>query len=202
MLTKTEQVWRHLLVGSLERGRFRYPSVTAVARDLDLGGSTVHRALQRPLEMGAVRVRSGRGLRVIDPYRLLFLWAGHRNLRADVVSERTVSLPAPEVEQLLPGARFVLGGFGAVVARQGGNFIAAYDRVVCYGDPADLPTALGEAPIGETTVVVLQPDRLLHRYGRVTPLAQAYVDLFNLPGWPAARFVSALTSEIIGAGVA
>lgn len=202
MLTKTEQVWRHLLVGSLERGHSRYPSVSAVARGLDLGVSTVHRALQRPLEMDVIRVGSGRPLRVIDPHRLLLLWAGHRNLRADVVSERKVSLPAPEVERLLPATGFVLGGFGAIVAHRGGNFIAGYDRVVCYGDPADLPATVTKAAIGATTVMVLEPDPLLHRYGAVTPLAQAFVDLFNLPGWPASRFVSALTSEIMGAGVA
>lgn len=201
-MTKTEQVWRHLLVASLERGLGRHKSVSALARELDLGITTVHRALQRPVEMGIVRVRSGRGLRVIDSYRLLFLWAGHRNLRADVVSERRVALPATEVELLLPSAHFVLGGFGAVVAHQGGNFIAGYDRVLCYGDPADLPTAVSEIPAGETTVMILQPDPLLHRYGQVTPLAQAFVDLFNLPGWPAARFVSTLTSEFMSAGVA
>jgi hypothetical protein len=43
-----------------------------------------------------------------------------------------------------------------------------------------------------TEVLVADPDPLLARYGRVTPLSQAYADLFSLPGWQAARFVDEL----------
>lgn len=202
MLSKTEQVWRHLLVASFEHGQNRHRSASGVARELGFGVSTVHRALVRPVEMGAVRIRSGNGMRVIDPYRLLLLWVGNRNLRADLLAERTAALPAPEVERLLPTDRFVLGGFGAVVAHQGGNLISGYDRVLCYGNPGDVPTAIRDAVPGETTIMVLDPDPLLRRYGRVTPLAQAFVDLCNVPGWPAARFVSVLTAGLLDAGVA
>jgi hypothetical protein len=86
----------------------------------------------------------------------------------------------------------ILGGFGAVVAHQGGvNRIADYTTVLFYGDPQldDLPVA----PPGEgTEVLVAEPDRILGRYGRVTPFSQAYADLFSLPGWQAARFVEEL----------
>lgn len=201
MLSKTEQVWRHLLAASLF-GKHRHASLTALAAELGLGVSTVHRALQRPAEMGAVRVRGRGGVRVIDPGRLLLLWAGHRNLRGDLGAEYTVALPAPEVERLLPIDRFVLGGFGAVVSHEGGNFVSGYDRVLCYGDPRDLPSSVREAPPGETSIMVLEPDPLLERYGRVTPLSQAYVDLFNVPGWPAARFVSTLNARILDVGAA
>jgi hypothetical protein len=44
---------------------------------------------------------------------------------------------------------------------------------------------------------VLEPDPLLARYGRVTPLTQAWVDLFNLPGWQAARFVHHLLPRVV-----
>lgn len=202
-MTKREQVWRHLLAARFEGGTRRHASLTSLAGDLGFGVSTVHKALQRPAEMGAVRIRGAGGVRVIDPDRLLLLWAGTRNLRGDLLAERSVALPAPGVERLLPVDRFTLGGFGAVVAHQGGNFISGYDRVLCYGDPRDLPSSLGEeAPTGGTVVMVLEPDPLLDRYGRVTPLPQAYVDLFNIPGWPAARFVSALNARILDLGAA
>ncbi|MBI4729990.1 MAG: hypothetical protein HY775_10920 [Acidobacteria bacterium] len=89
-----------------------------------------------------------------------------------------------------------------VVAYQRGNFISGYDRVLCYGSPEDLPAPLQEAVPGDTTIMVLDPDPLLRRYGAVTPLAQAFVDLCNVPGWAAARFVSALTVGMLDAGVA
>lgn len=197
MLTKTEQVWRHLLVASFELGKQRHDSLTALAADLGFGVSTVHKALQRPAEMGTVQIRRSGGVRLIDPGRLLLLWAGHRNLKSDLLEEVTVGLAAPEVESRLPTRRFVLGGFGAVVSHEGGNFVSGYDRVLCYGDPRDLPARVQRSRLGETVILVLDPDPLLKRYGRVTPLPQAYVDLFNTPGWPAARFVAALNARMI-----
>jgi hypothetical protein len=40
------------------------------------------------------------------------------------------------------------------------------------------------------------PDPWLGRYGPVVPLCQAFVDLFNTPGWPAARFTESLIGEL------
>ncbi len=197
MLSKTEQVWRHLLVANSERGERRQPSLTALANDLGFGVSTVHKALQRPAEMGVIQIKGGGGLRLLDPTRLLLLWAGHRNLERDVLKEFRVSLPATDVERRLPAKRFVLGGFGAVVAQKGANYISDYDRVLCYGDPNDIPPAIAEEAHGSTFVVVLEPDPLLEKFGKVTPISQACVDLFNSPGWPAARFVSTLISEMV-----
>lgn len=197
MLTKTEIVWRHLLVASLERSVSRHSSVTALAGELGLGISTVHKALQRPATMGAVRIQGSGGVRVLDPGRLLLLWAGNRNLQRDLVFEAAIDLPAPVIERMLPSDRFILGGFGAVVAHERGNRISDYDRVICYGAPDDLPDGVRKASAGAITVTVLEPDPVLATYGRVTPLAQAYADLFNTPGWPAERFVSFLSSRIL-----
>lgn len=197
MLSKTEQVWRHLLVTSFEFGNRRHASLGALADDLGLGVSTVHKALQRPAGIGAVQVRGGGGVRLIDPGRLLLLWAGKRNLPRDLLAEHNVALTAPAVELMLPSDRFVLGGFGAVVFHEKGNYVSGYDRVICYGDPRDLPRSVREAPPGPTRVMVVDPDPLLARDGKVTSLPQAYVDLFNVPGWPAARFVSALNASML-----
>jgi hypothetical protein len=90
----------------------------------------------------------------------------------------------------------VLGGFGAVIAHLGVNRIADYNRVLFYGDP-QLPR-LPRAPEGEGTEVwVAEPDAWLARYGRVTPFAQAYADLFSMPGWQAARFVEQLDPKAV-----
>ena len=44
-----------------------------------------------------------------------------------------------------------------------------------------------------------EPDAWLDRYGRVTPLAQAYADLFSMPGWQAARFIEYLDARMVAA---
>ena len=90
----------------------------------------------------------------------------------------------------------VLGGFGAVIAHLGVNRVADYTRVLFYGDPK-LPR-LRAAPRGKgPRCGWLSPIAWLSRYGRVTPLAQAYADLFSMPGWQAARFIEQLDPKTV-----
>lgn len=201
MLSKTGQVWRHLLVGTSDEGQRRWDSVSALAGELRLGVSTVHRALVYPAEIGAVAVRSSGGLRVLDPGRLLMVWAGRRRLSADVMKRFLVGAAAPEVERAITSGHAVLGGFGAMVASMGANTTADYGTVLVYGDPKlrRLPAVRDGGR--RTEVVVLQPDPLLDRYGSTTPLVQAWVDLFNLPGWQAARFVHQLMPFLVAGAV-
>ncbi|MGH9231204.1 MAG: hypothetical protein ACRD07_21175 [Acidimicrobiales bacterium] len=199
MLSKTEQVWRHLTAGAIQKGRRRWPSVTGLAGELGMGVSTVHRALSHPAEIGAVDVLPGGGVRVVDPGRLLMVWAGQRRLRRDIVDRFHHPGSAPVVERMIGNRAAVLGGFGAVVAHLGGNTIADYETVVVYGEPGITQRRrVVEPDLGRVTeVVVLDPDPLLARYGRVTPLTHAWVDLFNLPGWQAARFVHHLLPRLV-----
>jgi len=192
----TEVVWRELLAQEELTGRRRYASLASVAAEMGLPVSTVHRALQRPMAISAMTRRPGGGFSLVDPLRLLLLWAGHRDMAGDLALRRDIRAPAVEVERQLPEG-FLLSGFGAVVARRGGNRVSDYDRVVCYGDPAHLPGAWPVAEGGGSTVLeVHTPDPWLGRYGPVVPFCQAFVDLFNTPGWPAARFIESLIGEL------
>ncbi|HVA05633.1 MAG TPA: hypothetical protein VNG12_02715, partial [Acidimicrobiales bacterium] len=145
---------------------------------------------------GAVDVGLIDGLQVLDPARLLMLLAGHRHIQRDVVRRFWVAAPAAEVEAAASSKRVVLGGFGAVVAHVGVNRIADYTRVLFYGEPR--LSKMHASVEGEGTEVwVAEPDAWLGRYGRVTPLAQAYADLFSMPGWQAARFVELLDPKTV-----
>lgn len=197
MLSTVHVVWRHLLVGARE-GRRRWSSVSALAGELGAAVSTTHRSLAHPVEIGAVGVTPMEGLVVLDPYRLLLLLAAHRHLHRDVVRRVRVAAPVAEVEAVATDDGTVLGGFTAVVAHAGANRIADYQTVLVYGDPS-----LGQfpaAPTGQgTEILVVDADPWLGRYGQVTPFAQAFADLFCLPGWQAARFVDQLDAREVAA---
>ncbi|HLN15360.1 MAG TPA: hypothetical protein VK277_01290 [Acidimicrobiales bacterium] len=190
MMPVIEVVWRHLL-GNAKEGRRRWPSITALAAELRLATSTTHRSLAHPVEIGAIEVGSIDGLQVLDPARLLLLLAAHRHVQRDVARRFWVAASAADVEAAAISRQVVLGGFGAVIARLGTNRIADYTRVLFYGEPKlrGLATA---APGEGTEVWVAEPDAWLERYGRTTPLAHAYADLFSMPGWQAARFIEHL----------
>ena len=195
MMPIIEVVWRHLLV-SARNGQRQWSSVTALADDLGLATSTTHRLLAHPIEIGAVEVSSIDGLVVLDPARLLILLAAHRHVQRDLVLRSWVALPTAGVEAAATSQKVILGGFGAVVAHLGMNRIADYSRVLFYGDPKLPPDIV--CPEGEGTEVwVVEQDAWMSRYGRVTPLVQAYADLFSMPGWQAARFIEHLDPKMV-----
>jgi hypothetical protein len=192
-----EVVWRHLLVQSAV-GRRRYDGLADLATELDLGVSTIHAALRHPVEIGAVDISRRAGVRVLDPARVLTLYAAHRHVRRDVIDERMVDLPAENVEREL-AAQFgvILGGFRALVDHAGGvNRVADYSTVLLYGTP-DLNGLAPATSNVATKVLVLEADRWLANYGSITPAAQAYADLFSLPGWQAQRFLEATNVQDI-----
>lgn len=192
MITKTEMVWRHLLVGAFDEER-RRSSIAELSRELGLASTTIHRALERPRAIGAV-LGSASGLRVLDPRRLLLLWAATRNLQGDIVYSTRVRRSATEIEARLPPSA-IPTAFTAFVRHEGRNLVADYDHVVVYGNGSELQRRFHSAR-GEPNLLGLEPDPLLQRYGTVVPRCQVYVDLFSLPGWQAQRFLNALDKEL------
>lgn len=204
MLSQTEIVWRYLLTDAYEADNRSWPSATHIADELGFPLSTTARALQRPLSIGAL-VRGGTGrLILVNPGRLLVVWAGWRSIQKDMLHQVNLSCSAPLVEQCVADAGAIVGGFGAAVYAWGVNAVCMYDTPICYGDPMTILPALDklEQDGYTSTLSILQPDALLARWAPRTPLSQAYVDLVNWPGWPAGKFIAALNDQLLEHNVA
>lgn len=193
MISKTEVVWRHLLVSAWDDNR-RRSSVSELSRELELAASTVHQALERPRSIGAVRGGAS-GIRVLDPRRLQLLWAARRDLERDIVYSTRVAFPVREIEARLP-ASAIPTAYTGFVRHEGVNVIADYEQVVVYGSATEMRRRFPQRR-GQPNLVVLEPDPLLQRYGSVAPRCQVYADLFNLPTWQAQRFLEALDRQLL-----
>ena len=193
MISRTEMVWRHLLVAAFDNG-IRRSSLTHLSAELDLPLSTVHKALVRPRAIGAVR-GSASGLRVLDPKRLLLMWAGLRALDGDIVYATKVPMAVNEIEARLPISA-IPTAYTAFIQHEGRNLVADYEQVVVYADGNEVRRRFPPRR-GEANLLVLEPDPLLSRYGKVTPRCQVYADLFSLPTWQAQRFLEALDRELL-----
>lgn len=185
-------VWRHLLVAAFDQG-IRRSSLTQLSAELELPVSTIHKALQRPRAIGAVR-GSASGLRVLDPRRLQIMWAAMRDLNADVVYATRVPMAMTEIEAGLPESA-IPTAYTAFARHQGGNVIADFEQVVAYADGNEVKRRFPRRR-GQPNLLILAPDPLLPRYGRVAPRCQVYADLFNLPTWQAQRFLEALDHQL------
>lgn len=193
MISKTEAIWRHLLVSAWDENR-RRSSVSELSRELELPTSTVHQALERPRSIGAVRGNAS-GIRVLDPRRLQLLWAARRDFERDIVYSTRIALPVGEIEARLPESA-IPTAYTAFVRHEGVNLIADYEEVVVYGSAAEMRRRFPQRR-GQPNLFVLEPDPLLPRYGSVAPRCQVYADLFNLPTWQAQRFLDALDRQLL-----
>lgn len=191
MISRTEAVWRHLLVGALDRGE-RRTSITQLSDQLGMPVSSIHAALERPRSIGAVRGTAA-GIRVLDPKRLQRLWAARRDLARDITYATRVPLAVAEIEARLPEDA-IPTAYAAFVALAGRNLVADYEQVVVYADVEQIKRRFG-ARRGEPNLICIEPDPLLRRYGQVAPWPQVYADLFNLPSWQAQRFLDVLDRE-------
>jgi hypothetical protein len=197
-MSTTQVVWREMLAAA-RGGRRRWPSVSGLAGELGVPVSTAHRSLAHPVEIGAVEVSPMEGLVLLDPYRLLLLLAAHRHLQRDIVRATRLAAPVAAVEGAIHAQpACVLGGFSAAVAHAGGNRVADYETVLVYGTPV-LETFEPAGAGGGTELLVADGDPWVGRHGRVTTYAQAWADLFCLPGWQAARFVDQLDPKEVAA---
>ncbi len=193
MISRTEMVWRHLLVAALDLG-IRRSSLTELSVELDLPVSTIHKALERPRAIGAVRGNAS-GLRVLDPKRLQLMWAAQRDLNKDILYATRVPMTVNEMEARLPVSA-IPTAYTAFVLHEGRNLVADYEQVVVYADANEVRRQFPSRR-GEANLLVLEADPLLSRYGRVAPRCQVYADLFNLPTWQAQRFLEALDGKLL-----
>lgn len=193
-MTGKEQIWRWILGRYLEAGETHWQQVM-VAQVLNLSPSTVHAALQVPRRSGAIRV-GGRGFELVDWRKLLTIWAVYRNLDADTLALWSLDLPASEVEgRMLPEARFS----GPSAFKFAYGFVPAdYDEVVVYLDrllleelKARFQGALRRR--GATELRVLAPDPHLPAS---VPMAQVYVDLWQMHPWWTAEFLRELEERL------
>jgi len=191
-MKKIEIIWRELLYQAIEKGHRQFTQ-KGLAEKFNFSTSTVFQALKTPRKMGAVRV-TGRFFVLEDPEKLLYHWASIRDLEGDVIFSTRVELPVLEIEgRMPPDATF--GGYSSA-GQQLAEPPADYDKVYVYSQ--NLETIKGRFGFqkGRENLIVLKPDEFLTDYGQTTTLAQAFVDLWNLPEWYAREFTSALKKKI------
>lgn len=122
------------------------------------------------------------------------MWAAMRDLNADVVYATRVPMAMTEIEAGLPESA-IPTAYTAFARHQGGNVIADFEQVVAYADGNEVKRRFPRRR-GQPNLLILAPDPLLPRYGRVAPRCQVYADLFNLPTWQAQRFLEALDHQL------
>lgn len=191
-MKKIEIIWRELLFQAIEKKNRQFTQ-KEVAEKFGFSTSTVFQALKIPRKMGAVRV-TGRFFILEDPEKLLYHWACVRNLGKDIILKGKVNAPVLEIEGRMP-PDIIFGGFTAAKWLLGES-PADYDKVYIYAKNTQSINERFKFEKGKENLIVLKTDPFLSIYGQITPIAQVFVDLWNLSEWYAKEFVKVLKEKI------
>lgn len=194
-MTKKEIIWREILFQAMENKKTEFTQ-KELAQKYGFSLSTVFNALNFPRNSDIIEVK-GRGFNVQDVEKFLYLWATFRKLKKEIIYQTNVSKSVQTIEgEMPPGAIF--GAFSAFVKKYK-EAPADYDKVYIYIEQNDLKDLKARFPSkkGYPNLIVSAADPWLKTFGKITPDAQTFVDLWNLPEWYAKDFLNTLKEKIL-----
>lgn len=193
-MLKKEIIWREILNNALT-GVYG-GTQKEIAQKYRFSLSTVFNALNVPRQIGAIS-SGGKGFKVINTEKLLYLWATLRNLKKDIIYQTNVSKSIREIEGEMP-PEALFGAFSAFKMRYK-EIPADYDKIYIYIEKENLDKIKNRFPEnkGYNNIVVLTADPWLKNFGETIPDCQTFVDLWNLTEWYAKDYWEALKQKII-----
>lgn len=193
-MTKKEILWREILFQTLEKKKTEFTQ-KELAQKYGFSLSTVFNALKTPRNSGVIEVR-GRGFKVQDVEKFLYLWATFRQLKKDIIYQTKSLKSVQEIEGDMPPG-VIFGAFSAFFKKYK-EAPADYDKVYIYSSQNQLKEIKKRFPCqkGYPDLIILAADSWLSRFGKLTPDVQTFVDLWNLPDWYAKDFLEALKKKM------
>lgn len=188
-MKKKEWVYREILYKTMERGE-RFFTQKGIAERCGMSIGNVNKALIPLEEMNAIE-KKPKGFRVINVKKALLYWASIRRLGADRKAQINVRKTVAEIEREMPPVKFT--AYSGYKLRFG-EAPSDYSEVVVYGDEDEIKRRF-KTSTGRPNIIVLKPDPHLSKFKEV-PLAQIFVDLWNLDTWYAEEFLKALERRI------
>ena len=191
-MKKTEQIYRQILTEAIENKKYKFTQLE-LSKPLKVSLSTVNNAI-KPLEnIGAVDVKK-RGFNIRDLKKILVFWATKRNLAKDIVYQTNANLAVSQIEKNLPSDA-VYTAYSGYKFRFN-DVPADYSEVIVYADNFDEIKSRFPQRKGHINLIVLKKNKNMIVKNNIAPLAQIYVDLWNLGTWYAKEFLKALEEKI------
>lgn len=196
-MKKIETIWHHLLWEALEHKKFHHTQ-QELAREFGYSLSTVHLAIIKAANIGAVRI-GPKSLALQNAKKLLYYWASVRNLARSISYSTYYEGPIIKTQgELPPGG--IYGGYTAakhILA----TAPADYDKIYYYClSPEDFKTRFPPNHKYPDNIFALSLPGIKEytaRYpGGITSLPHTFVDIWNMADWFAADFIAALEEKI------
>lgn len=194
-MKKTEAVYEEILYRAIEKKEFVFTQ-SELSKKLNLSLSMINLAVKKLNSIGAVKIKQ-RSFYVLDIEKILYFWASVRNLEKDIIFKVRIEAPVREIERVLPNIFYT--AYSAYKFHFN-DVPADYSEVYVYADENELKEIkkrIFDFKLLETNpnFFVLKKKPFLNLYKK-TPLAQIFVDLWNLKQWYAKDFINDLEVKI------
>lgn len=189
---KKEIIWREILYQAIEKQIFNFQQIK-LAEKFGYSLSTVFNALKTPREIKAIEV-SGKGFKITNIEKLLYLWGTQRKLNKDIIYKTFVSEPVAKIEANMP-AEIIWGAFSAYKYKYSLT-PADYGKVYVYANDINEIKKRFPEKKGPANLFVLRQDNYLKNCGQTGTLAQIFVDIWNSEDWYAQEFIKKLKEKI------
>lgn len=189
-MKKGELVYNEILYNYYELNNRKLTQVY-LSRELEISLSTVHNALKPLKEMNVIRTNPMNFI-VLDPYKMLLFWATRRRLAGDIFYETRFEGSVSEIENLMPD-EVIFAAFSAFKFRFK-DIPADYSEIYVYAEKKWNKRFPERG--GPPNVIFLNKERILEKYGKITTIAQTFVDLWNINTWYAQEFVKKLEEMV------
>jgi len=194
-MKKTEIVYREILYNAIEKKEKNFTQL-ALSKKLNISLSIVNLAVKKLERLGAVKI-SLRSFNVIDTRKILLFWASIRNLEKDIIFKIRVEAPVREIERIMPDVIFT--AYTAYKLKFN-DIPADYSEVYTYADKSDVEEIKKRVSKLKTSnnnpnLFILKKDSSMCLYKSI-PIAQIFVDVWNLKEWYAKEFLNALQKKL------
>ncbi|KXB09274.1 hypothetical protein AKJ35_01105 [candidate division MSBL1 archaeon SCGC-AAA833F18] len=190
-MRKIERVYREILAQALEEGEFKLTQ-RFLSERCETSIGNVNYALKPLVKMNGIEKRQ-RNFLILNPKKILVYWASLRDLERDLIYESHSDKSVREIESEMPPSKFT--AYTGYKFRMG-EAPADYSEVYVYSESRKVRERFPKKP-GRSNIFVLKSDAHLEKFWE-TPLAQIYVDLWNLESWYAQEFIKVMEEEIDG----
>ncbi len=193
-MLKVEFVYRELLFQALEKNKREFTQ-KQLSEILGTSLSNVNHALKPLKRMNAVKINP-QNFVLVNPRKVLFYWASIRNTKKDVVYSTRAEASVSQIEKSMPAGVFFTAYSGFKFAFK--EAPADYTSVYVYAKNSDEIKKRFPEKMFPHNLFVLKADELQSKYGKTLPVAQLFVDLWNLQEWFASDYLKALEEKLHG----
>lgn len=190
-MKKIERVYREILYQTFEK-KTREMTQKFLSEKCRVSIGNVNYALKVLENMNSIEKKLRKFL-VLNPKKILVYWASIRNLKKDIIYSTNSQKDLRQTESEMPPCMFT--AYSGYKLRFG-EPPAGYSEVYVYDSKESVKSRFPKRE-GKDNIFVLNSDEHLESFKEV-PLAQMYVDLWNLETWYAHEFIKKLEEIIDG----